>query len=297
MIAKEIRADLATVAKGGETKVEAEAGPEFSASVSILNPNVSGPMNGSWWYGSNFSNFKDAFQKALKSEMPSVLFHSPIGKKYQLRFDFSEIQKFTEVYPEGKTLVLLSGRVKCRSPELENTHSVAFHQKPWLTHFKEFSPMIANGNRFYIGATKKFQPLRSKAHEYAVEEIANRLKLGVGQIEPLIVDKFTQAIERPYGKVFREAILVHNPPVSFDLLAGNVGMASSSSPPILRFDLFRPSFEFLLALIVCLTVVAGFISNIVTQGYYRTKISNSLVVVAVAFVSVILLTVVLGVIV
>jgi len=43
--------------------------------------------------------------------------------------------------------------------------------------------------------------------------------------------------------------------------------------------------------------VAGFISNIATQGYYRTEISNSLMLVAGVFVSVILLTVVLGVIV
>jgi len=149
MIATEIKADLATIAKAEGTEVEAEAAPEVSASVSILNPNVNSRMIGTWWYGSdveNFSTFKNAFKKALKSEMPSVSFHSPIGnKKYQLRFDFAELQEFDEAYPEVK-LALLSGRIECRSPELEKTHSVAFHQKPWLTHFKYFAP---SGNRYY----------------------------------------------------------------------------------------------------------------------------------------------------
>jgi len=299
MIAKEIKADLATVAKAEETEVEAEAALEASVSVSIVHTELNSRVNGSWWYGSNSKNFDDAFRKALKSEMPNVLFNSPIGKKYELRFGFEEILEFPEAYPE-RPLTLISGRMACRSPELDKTYSVAFHQKPWLTHFKDFT---LENRYYYIGATKKFQPLRSKAHEGAVKEIANRLKLNVEQIEPLIVDKFTQAIERPYGTVFREAILVHNPPVN-GVATGYVAVASSSPASAsrsllgrLRFDLFRPSFEFLLALIVCLTVVAGFTSNIVTQGYYRTEISNSLMLVAGVFVSVVLLTVVLGVIV
>ena len=57
-----------------------------------------------------------------------------------------------------------------------------------------------------------------------------------------------------------------------------------------------PSFEFSLAMIVCLTVVAGFISNIATQGYYRTKISNTLLAIAALVVGLILLNVVMSII-
>ena len=292
MIAREIEADQISNTETEGTDVKVEAAPAVQTTVFILNDG----MSGSWWYGANFGDFLSAFKKAIKSEMPSVAFHAQVdSRNYHLSFSFEELQNFTEAYPDG-TLALKSGKVVCRSAELSGkTLSVPFLQKPWLTHFKDFTRQYPN-SIFHVGGSTRVQPLRSKAHDRAVQDVANRLNLTAEQIEPHIVDIFTQAIERPYGKVFREAILVHNPP-KVRARARNIDMASSSSWPWLRFDLFRPSFEFLLALIVCLTIVAGFISNIATQGYYRTEISNSLMLVAGVFVSVILLTVVLGVIV
>ena len=82
---------------------------------------------------------------------------------------------------------------------------------------------------------------------------------------------------------------------AFDSVAGVI------APSVQRSLLSRvvptgpPSFEFFLAMIVCLTVVAGFVSNIATQGYYRTKISNTSLAVAALVVGLILLNVVMSI--
>ena len=173
---------------------------------------------------------------------------------------------------------------------------VSFIEKPWLTNFANFTSLYPE-SRFYIGATEGVEPLRSKAHDRAVQDVANRLNLKSEQIEPQIAGRFTQTIERPYGKVYREAILVQNPPKvrAFDSVAGVI------APSVQRSLLSRvvptgpPSFEFFLAMIVCLTVIAGFISNIATQGYYRTKISNTSLAVAALVVGLILLNVVMSI--
>ena len=263
-----------------------EAAREVSTTVFISTGNMN---SGSWWYGSDFGTFKDAFKKALKSEIPSVSFHSRAGaKNYDLNFSFEEEQNFTKSYPSG-TLALKSGKIVCRSNILPSkTHSVAFLQKPWLTHFKEFKSQFPRSH-YYVGGAGRVESLRSKAHDRAVQDLANHLNLTAGQTEPYIVDKFTQSIERPYGKVYREAILVQNPPASSTRLPSLTSVASAVAGKATSSTKTPPSFEFSLAMIVCLTVVAGFVSNLATQGYYRSEISQAMwPVIAVAVVFLVL---------
>lgn len=288
-IAKEIEADRAADLKAKMMGAEVEAAPEIFTTVFISNFN----MNGMWWPGAGFGKFREAVEKALKSEMPSVSFHSRTGaKKYEISFGFSELQVFTKAY--AGEAAFRSGKIVCRWKDLPSkTHSVAFVEKPWLTHFKEFK-LQAPQSRCYIGASTRVEPLLSQAHEHAVQDLTERLELKPEQVESNIVDSFTQTIERPYGKVYREAILVQNPPElvhhslpsSTKLQFGPNGYRLSRTNTA---STASPSFEFSLAMIVCLTVVAGFVSNLATQGYYRSEISQAMwPVIAVAVVFLVL---------
>jgi len=289
-IAKEIKAEQSADVDAETTDSGAEKRPEAAPSIFIVNK----------MYSLDFVGFKNALQEALKVEIPSVSFHSRTGaKKYVLAFSFDELQQFEDAFPE-ETLVLKSGRVVCRwyrkiangSPvgSLSKEHSVAFVEKPWLTDFHAFTSIFPN-SRFHIGTSVRVQPLRSNAHERAVQDAADQLGLRADQIEPHIVDKFAQSIERPYGKVFREAILVCNPPVGWR----NPVAASetrSLDGRIAGLSTIQPfNSEFGLALLACLTVVAGFFTNIATQGYYRSKISNSVIVIAAIIAAVLLVNV------
>ena len=118
-----------------------------------------------------------------------------------------------------------------------------------------------------------------------------------------MLDSFTQTFERPYGDVYRDAVLVAVdkrftvPKTMSDSEAKRFvinmveevdsGHADFSYPrevagplsvmqralPITR-KWSRPSFEWCIALLVGLTIVVGTISNVLTQGYYRSEISN-----------------------
>ncbi len=280
----------------GDESADASAAAASEAEKKIT-PTITKPIfiDGPGLSANDFTPFKDALKEAIRSENPTVTFaqHKNNGV-HALLFKLQNLDPLTLELP-GKSFHLREGEVACewsfhereqRFAPLDEIGAVSFKEKPWLVDFQKFTARYPNSRRYFIGATKQAEPLRSKAHGHAVQDIANRLNLTAEQIEPHIVDKFTQAIERPYGTVFREAILVYNPPTS---AVPVVNRNYHDGPPTMQ----KPSFEFSLAMIVCLTVVAGFISNIATQGYYRTGISNSVVIGVAFLVALILLNVVL----
>ena len=88
------------------------------------------------------------------------------------------------------------------------------------------------------------------------------------------LDTFLQKYERPYGDVYRYAILAE---VNDTRLPASVPAHGHAEAGYTRFSVkqwSRPSFEWCIALLVGLTVFVGTISNVLTQGYYRSEISN-----------------------
>jgi hypothetical protein len=238
---------------------------------------------------SDFADFTKALKDAFKSMKPKVFVtDEKADNTLFITFRLENLERFLDAFPD-KVMRLKKGDIsysltrKSGKPLADNSegNSVSFEETPWLTDFSKFTSLYPK-SRFYIGATRGVEPLRSKAHERAVQDAANRLHLKAEQIEPQIAGTFSQAIERPYGRVFREAILVQDPPLA---------MAVSASDPR-DTKSYRPSFEFSLAMIVCLTVVAGFVSNIATQGYCRTGISRLVTIVALVSAILLLLIVV-----
>ena len=296
-IVKEIQAMNEAAMTAEATGEEGKALPAESTGISVGHSGFS---------DKDFSAFTAALKESFKSMKPSVfLAESSINSRHHFGFHLKDVDQFEDAFPD-KPIRLKRGIIDCKWMEKLDTGEkkyfedrikpVSFIEKPWLTNFAHFTSLYPE-SRFYIGATEGVEPLRSKAHDRAVQDVANRLNLKSEQIEPQIAGRFTQTIERPYGKVYREAILVQNPPKvrAFDSVAGVI------APSVQRSLLSRvvptgpPSFEFFLAMIVCLTVIAGFVSNIATQGYYRTKISNTSLAVAALVVGLILLNVVMSI--
>lgn len=267
-----------------ESEMTAEATAEEKDPPTYSTPLRISKRESGFFADRDFYDFEKALKKAFKSLKPSVFVANDEADNTRfVTFSLNNFKNFEDAFP-ANSIRLKSGDISFRwsprDPKAENlpkeTKSVSFIEKPWLTDFQRFTARYPE-SRFYVGAPTRVQPLKSKAHEHAVQEVAERLNLKAEQIEPRIAGKFTQTIERPYGKVYREAILVQDPPSS-----PMQHMVANSSDSLFR-DLHKrspPSFEFSLAMIVCLTVVAGFISNIATQGYYRTRISRGVMIVA-----------------
>jgi len=150
-----------------------------------------------------------------------------------------------------------------------------FREVLWLTDFQRFEK--ENPDReFIVVKSNQVEISAARAHDGIVQQIGKGFGVSSHQAEPLITSVFTQQIDRPYGTLYREAALVTVPtslPAGYfhtNKIVKNEHGRISRLGPTLRF-----SFEFRLALLACLTIVAGFISNIATQGYYRVGISKT----------------------
>ncbi len=205
--------------------------------------------------------FNSAFMAALKkmnlSFRPNLSATEDDGRKAEVSVNISAgavvCQLLLKKYQGGEEKLVFTG----------DRHLATIEKKQWLTDFEAFAA-ADSGSEYFVGTSKSTAALGSKAHEIAVQDAVDKFRLPPEQIEACIVDRFTQTIERSYGKVYREAILLRNLPLG-QTVAGPA-----------TFSLGKPSFEFSVALIVCLTVVTGFISNGITQGYYQTGISRSI---------------------
>lgn len=142
----------------------------------------------------------------------------------------------------------------------------------WLTDFNYFLTLHPN-QRFQVGVSG-VEPLRSEARERAIHDVCQQLKVRPQTVSDHIVGTFTQTIQRPYGLVYREVILVQD---SSNLSTMAMGSNNHQGGVLSSWGLergpYKPSFEFGLALIVCLTVVLNFVANVATQGCCQRRIS------------------------
>lgn len=183
--------------------------------------------------------------------------------------------------------VYTAGQVVCKvkAKDLSTEVLTTYVQKLWLTDFDAYSKQNP-GRQFAVGRDDGFYPNQSQAREQALKN-AGRTVDSVGGTQYAIngrtfnlIDEACQKYERPYGDVFRcSVLLAHGQDTSVDMVSATV---METRQPTLLSSLFncgwKPSFEWSIALLIGLTVVIGTISNVLTQGYYRTEISSSMMV-------------------
>jgi len=203
--------------------------------------------------------------------------------KSAYRILVSEVQKFA-----NGEIDHTAGRVVCRvrAKDLSTEVITPYVRKLWLTDFKAYSKQNPD-RKFAVGRDDGFSPNLSQAREQAI-----RNALVGSTVDYRLIDEVCQKYERPYGDVFRCSVLLEldesrQVTITHPVNVNHNTNAVRSQPTLLSslFDCdWKPSFEWSIALLIGLTVIIGTISNALTQGYYRTEISGSvLVMVALGF--------------
>lgn len=205
-----------------------------------------------------------------------------------------------------------SGQMVCRlrrNGKLGQVEFVSdFIEKPWVADAEKFVSQHPK-REFIIGFSPRLAKSEQEARVSALEDANARLGKSRNKVfssnydkEKNVVDRFVQKLTMPYGSVWREAVLIDygmkgtefwrfyrsgsataealivndghpianppiaNPPIDNPPVDVRVGRSMS------RFDRTLSSPESMVAGLIMLTIVIGWVCNSLTQGYYRKPV-------------------------
>lgn len=175
---------------------------------------------------------------------------------------------------------LKSGQITATRKDAEGTRisAVRFTEKPWLDATDEFRSRNA-GNRYVIAmspSTCESQKIASILVERQLPELVAGTVNGrpiVMSSSDAIVDRFSQKLSRPYGTVWREAVLVDMQSEKLTIAkrqAINDAMQHVSRVHVAHQSEMLRGFG-LMAVFAGIGIF-GFLLNFITQGYYRSRI-------------------------
>jgi hypothetical protein len=182
---------------------------------------------------------------------------------------------------------------------------VEFTDKPWVSNPSKFFSSPAGKNKL-VAYSSRLASSQNEAHRSAMEafrrqfrESQNRAFQSGYSAENAIADRFVQKLTMPYGSVWREAVLVKTDigtvdfhhPISVDAQAD----MTNARPANVSSSRVRTSPEFWLALLAGLIIAVGWVSNVLTQGYYRKPINTATLIGVSIGVIVLILLVVLSI--
>lgn len=207
-------------------------------------------------------------------------------------------------YPKGAFLLTLSGRIGSKIPapwsnhdtekhgtvkcRIQNSGSSAetqmnFISKPWVMGFDQLVSEQPD-RQFLVGYSDKLASSEPEARQLAMKNAQAQVRIAAGNgvntliDESSVVDRFAQKLSRPYGDVWREAILVD---ITGDAIRGNAAIAVARAN---RSSTRGKATAMTTVLLLLTTVAICFIANLLTQGYYRRSIKISGVGVTVAVI-------------
>lgn len=168
-----------------------------------------------------------------------------------------------------------------------------FIEKAWVADADKFVSRWPK-RKFIIGFSPRLARSEQEARVSALRDANVRLAKSTNKIfspnydmERNVVDRFIQKLTMPYGSVWREAVLVDHglPNTSFQRFYGDNRVAvnialgerqrtssARSATPAVVTSKGSIDPEAMLAGLMFLTVVLGWISNRMTQGYYRGQV-------------------------
>ena len=257
------------------------------------------------------AGFLDQFKTAFQKLSPNVKIVEAAAEKkldeksdssenpateYDVTVSVSTLSRYSDGFPD-RTIEVENGAVACRlrrkGAEKEDrgkTFSVKFAETPWLNDFAKFARLYPS-QKIFVGLSQGFEESSDNADEEARLDIANQMeRSSIGYNATTYRHMFKQKITRPYGKVYRTAILAIVTGYEF---AGH----SESSPAyasVSRAKSFQIDPERGVAVLAIMTVMLTFIANAATQGYYRTGLSRTAVIVCSLAILFIFLIVVLN---
>jgi len=167
----------------------------------------------------------------------------------------------------------LSGQYTCDITTPAGTAQVpiGYTEKPWVETFDLFISAHPN-QRYVVGYSPTLVSSEEEARQMARQDAIGKLQADIQRgliVEPNeshVVDRFAQKLSRPYGDVWREAILFN---VSESRMAPAVAAAHRQT---VQVRTQQRSLVFSLAILFGVAMVICVILNLLTQGYYRNRL-------------------------
>ena len=170
-----------------------------------------------------------------------------------------------------------SGRHVCtikqrKGSEITRMAHCRFVDKPWVESFERL--VNKDPSKFLVvGHSGSFASSYQEARALAMRDARSKCRITVGGethslvSDRYIIDRFSQKLSRPYGDVWREAILFEIPAHAKPRVAHNIILQEQSRNNIFWSKVFGTILLILSTIVICYTI------NWITQGYYRTIVS------------------------
>ncbi|EMI44318.1 hypothetical protein [Rhodopirellula sp. SWK7] len=152
---------------------------------------------------------------------------------------------------------------------------VNFVAKPWVSHFEQIVSEFSI-KQFVVGYSESLASTEAEARQSAMQNAQSQVQLttfaknsGIHTLinETNVIDRFAQKLSRPYGDVWREAVLIDLSQGTMQATAIGHAAAATSSSIMSRAN------TVIATLIILATIAICVCGNLLTQGYRRKTIS------------------------
>ncbi|MEL6105326.1 MAG: hypothetical protein AAFU85_04790 [Planctomycetota bacterium] len=226
---------------------------------------------------------KGADSKAFENEVVELVRSSLEGWDVQVTNDVQlksltldvELQLkggYLHIAAWDKDAIIQKGSVRCtaHTPEGKTyTTLKQFDAKPWVHSFDQFVTNYPR-RRFMVGYSAGVHSSEDEARRAAMDDVRVKSEPEYGPLsemlatEPNVVDRFAQKLERPYGVVWREAVLV-------EVTSNALRNAQARMPGRGDSTHGRLWLVFSLAIVASIAVLLCSLLNWITEGYYRGR--------------------------
>ena len=169
-----------------------------------------------------------------------------------------------------------SGNVKCQAvgSNAKANAAVIYIEKSWVNQFDQLVSELPK-KQFVVGYSQELSSSEPLARQSAMENAQSQIRVhadtngGINTLidESHVADRFAQKLTRPYGDVWREAVLID---VTGEAMRGTIEVAEARAA---RDSSIKKGGALLAVLLLLAIVAACFIGNAVTQGYYRRPLN------------------------
>lgn len=221
---------------------------------------------------------KDAEKEKQLQRLYVSVYHSSDGQEGSAKWDDRKPRQAKE--RTGQIVCQL--RRNSSMGQMEFTSD--FIEKAWVADTEKFVTRWPK-RTFIIGFSPRLATSEQEARVSALKDANARLAKSTNKMfqpnydmERNVIDRFVQKLTMPYGSVWREAVLIDHglPDTSFQHPAAasrganrnaDVAHPPGNQPRSILNSRLNP--ESMVAGLMMLTIVVGWISNWMTQGYYR----------------------------
>ncbi|EMI53406.1 membrane protein [Rhodopirellula sallentina] len=229
--------------------------------------------------------FRSAFSKALEQELkdtdviaiesdaqPKNPADSPNAQPILIRLS-ADYEQTSRSRPWDPGTMDAPGRVSAvvTSDRGSLETRLRFVDKPWVHNLDQVVSAFPS-KKFVVGYSDTLASTEAEARESAIanarSQVDVRTRYGAMVVldDSHVIDRFAQKLSRPYGNVWREAVLIDLEDLSVN------STAAAANATVSRGESERHSTIFAAVLLILTTMIICLIANFLTQGYHRKSI-------------------------